>query len=65
MARTILGSMRRVAVEEESEPVSHDEIARVAYQLFEQRGRTHGFDRQDWFRAEEIVRQRRRRTNNR
>jgi hypothetical protein len=63
MARNILGSGRRSAVEEGSEPVSRNEVARVAYQLFEQRGRLHGFDQQDWFRAEEIVRQRRRSGN--
>jgi hypothetical protein len=29
-----------------------DEIARRAYQLYEQRGRGHGSDREDWLRAE-------------
>lgn len=39
---------------------SHDpaEIARVAYELYEQRGRSHGHDLGDWFKAEEIIRQR-------
>lgn len=36
------------------------EIARVAYELFEQRGREHGHDFEDWVEAERIVRQRRR-----
>lgn len=64
MARSILGSMRRSAAEETSAPIGGDEVAQVAYQLFEQRGRVHGFDRQDWLRAEQLVRQRRRRANN-
>lgn len=34
------------------------EVARVAYELYEQRGRTNGYDLEDWFRAETIVRQR-------
>ena len=38
----------------------HEEVARLAYQLFEQRGRVHGADQRDWFEAERIVRQRRR-----
>ena len=35
------------------------EIARVAYELFEGRGRADGYDRQDWLEAERVVRQRR------
>jgi hypothetical protein len=31
----------------------HDAVATRAFELFEQRGRTHGFDRQDWFQAEQ------------
>jgi hypothetical protein len=30
----------------------HDEIARRAYQLFEERGREPGRELEDWFRAE-------------
>lgn len=37
---------------------SRQEIARLAYELFERRGRVHGFDQQDWFEAERIVHQR-------
>ena len=33
----------------------HDEIARVAYELYEKRDRTHGHDLADWFTAEKIV----------
>ena len=35
------------------------EVARVAYELYEQRGRVDGHDIGDWLRAEEIVRKRR------
>ncbi len=34
------------------------EIERVAYQLFVERGYEHGHDAEDWFRAETIVRNR-------
>jgi hypothetical protein len=30
----------------------HEEIARRAYELWEQRGRSHGSREEDWFRAE-------------
>jgi hypothetical protein len=30
-------------------------IARRAYELFEQRGREHGHDREDWLRAEQDI----------
>ena len=33
-------------------------VARVAYELYEQRGRVDGHDLEDWLRAEAIVRQR-------
>ena len=33
----------------------HDEIARVAYEFYETRGRAHGHDLADWFAAEKIV----------
>jgi hypothetical protein len=33
----------------------YDEIAKVAYDLHEKRGRVHGRDAQDWFEAEKIV----------
>ena len=39
-------------------PMNQEEVARVAYQLFERRGRVHGHDVQDWLKAERIVRQR-------
>ncbi len=33
----------------------HDEIAEIAYELFESRGRVHGYDLDDWLNAERIV----------
>ena len=33
----------------------HDEIARVAYEFYETRGRVHGYDLADWVAAEKIV----------
>ena len=37
---------------------STEDIARVAYELYEQRGREDGHDFDDWLKAEQIVRQR-------
>ena len=36
----------------------YDEIARIAYDLFEQRGRLHGYAQEDWLEAERIVMER-------
>jgi hypothetical protein len=36
----------------------YDEVAKVAYELYEKRGRVHGQDREDWFKAEMIVKKR-------
>jgi len=33
----------------------YDEVARVAYELFEKRGRIHGYSHADWLEAERIV----------
>jgi hypothetical protein len=33
----------------------HEEIAKVAYELFESRGCVHGWDLDDWLEAERIV----------
>ena len=38
--------------------VDSGEVARVAYELYERRGRMDGHDLEDWLRAEAIVRQR-------
>ena len=45
---------RRKAVERS---LKHEEIARVAYELYEERGRLDGYDVDDWLKAEGIVRQ--------
>lgn len=39
----------------EAPRVPREEIARIAYQLFERRGRTHGKDQDDWLEAERIA----------
>lgn len=36
----------------------NDEIAKVAHELWDKRGRGHGKDREDWYEAELIVRAR-------
>ena len=36
-----------------------EQVAHIAYELFERRGRVDGYDRQDWLEAERLVRQRR------
>jgi hypothetical protein len=36
--------------------VSAEEVARIAYQLYEQRGRQDGYDMEDWLQAEALVR---------
>ena len=36
----------------------YDEVAKVSYELYENRGRVHGQDREDWFKAEMIVKKR-------
>jgi hypothetical protein len=36
----------------------NDEIARVAYELYEKRGRAHGHELEDWLEAERIVMER-------
>lgn len=33
----------------------HEEIKMAAYELYEQRGMTHGYDLNDWLQAEKIV----------
>jgi hypothetical protein len=35
---------------------SHEDIARRAYQLYEERGGEHGHDQDDWFQAERELR---------
>lgn len=53
------GSVATVPAKQAAEPVNagqlRDKIALVAYQLYEQRGRTCGKDSEDWLAAERIV----------
>ena len=48
---------RRQTVVAGGATVDPREVARVAYELFEQRGRVDGHDFEDWLKAETIVRQ--------
>jgi hypothetical protein len=45
------------AVESLAIEPTHEDIARRAYQLYEERGGEHGRDREDWFQAERDLRQ--------
>ena len=49
---------KKVARREEATGVDCQEVARVAYELFQQRGYKHGHDLEDWLKAEAIVRRR-------
>ena len=40
--------------------IDPQEVALIAYELFQQRGGEHGHDQDDWIAAERIVRNRRR-----
>lgn len=37
-------------------PVSHEQIAQLAHRFWNDRGRVHGHDAEDWFRAEQMLR---------
>lgn len=37
-------------------PASFDQVARLAHQLWIERGHQHGYDAEDWFRAEQMLR---------
>ena len=47
----------RNAVENLAIEPTHEDIARRAYQLYEERGAEHGRDLEDWFQAERELRQ--------
>lgn len=54
--------MAKIATSKKSSTASanlQDEIAKVAYQLYVERGCQHGHDAEDWYRAEQIVKQKR------
>ena len=54
-APSVAGDLRHALDHVAIEP-THEEIARRAYQLFEERGGGHGHDQQDWFQAERELR---------
>ena len=37
-------------------PVSHQQVAELAHRFWDERGRVHGHDAEDWFRAERLLR---------
>ncbi len=39
-------------------PVSHEQVAELAHRFWDERGRAHGHDAEDWFRAEKLLRSR-------
>ena len=55
--------VKKVFASEASTPITQEEIARLAYELFERRGKTPGDDLQDWLEAERLLQQRRRSGN--
>jgi hypothetical protein len=56
---TVLAAMGDIphAVADFTIEPTRENIAHRAYQLYEERGRQHGRDQEDWFRAEREVRQ--------
>jgi hypothetical protein len=36
--------------------ISHEQVAELAHQFWAERGRQHGYDAEDWFRAEQALR---------
>ena len=57
------GPETRHALENLAIEPTHEDIARRAYQLYEDRGGGHGSEREDWFQAERELRQRARRAD--
>jgi len=45
-----------IRVNREQVTVTREEIAELAHRLWNERGRQHGKDAEDWFRAEELLR---------
>ena len=48
----------RAARPQATSSIDPQEVSRMAYELYEQRGREDGHDLEDWLKAERIVRQR-------
>jgi len=57
---TARASVNQRAGAQEPSSGSYEEVARIAYELFERRGGVHGHDLEDWVEAERLVRARRR-----
>ena len=60
MMRAAANSSR--GANERPTPIGNEDIAQVAYELFQRRGGVHGHDQEDWLEAERIVRERQRST---
>ena len=58
MMRAAVNSSR--GANERPAPIGSEDVARVAYELFQRRGGVHGHDQADWLEAERIVRERQR-----
>lgn len=56
-AQPTAGSARNAVIEGNA-MIDPDEVRRRAYELYEERGRQHGFHEQDWHRAEREIRSR-------
>ena len=54
-AKPAKASRRKGNREDKGIPELHSRVALRAYQLFENRGRAHGRDWEDWFRAEQEI----------
>ena len=48
---------RQVSPKRQGQGVDYQEVARVAFELYKQRGCANGYDQEDWFNAEQIVSQ--------
>jgi hypothetical protein len=54
-ARTESPAAGSPAIEGRAGEVSKEEIARLAYQRYQERGRAAGFDQEDWYAAEREI----------
>ena len=54
-----IASAQRKNVNHRLTASQNEEIEKLAYQFFAQRGYQHGFDKEDWLKAETLVRSRR------
>lgn len=44
------------SISQAPKPVSHQQVAELAHSFWDERGRVHGHDAEDWFRAEKLLR---------